>query len=58
MAPIEPVIIETWAEAMSPSIIGIRNGLTRLGPRSFSTANCWDSVEMPPMPLPITTATR
>ena len=54
----DPVIMETWAEAMSPSIMGIRNGLTRRGPRSLSTENCWERVEIPPIPLPMITATR
>ena len=37
----DPVTIETWAEAMSPNIMGIRKGLTRFGPRSMSISCCW-----------------
>ena len=36
--------MDTWAEAMSPSIMGIRKGVTRRGPRSLSTSYCWERV--------------
>ena len=43
---------------MSEIIIGMKNGLTRSGPRSLST-RCWASnVSMPPIPEPRTTPIR
>ena len=44
--------------AMFGTIIVIRNGLTLPGPRSFRTRYSRSQVESPPMPLPITIATR
>ena len=43
---------------MFGTIIVIRNGLTLPGPRSFMTLYSRSQVESPPMPLPITIATR
>ena len=47
--------IETCAEAVSPNIMGIKNGETRRGPRVSRISCCMDSVNMPPIPLPIKT---
>ena len=56
--PCAPKMMLTCPGPMSASIIGTRNGLTRLGPRSASTPHCSDSVMMPPMPEPMTAAAR
>ena len=56
--PFAPIIIETWPEAMSLNIMGMRNGLTRLGPRRAMTSYCSERVIIPPTPLPTRTATR
>ena len=55
LAPMAPVAIETWADAISPSIIGMRKGVTLRGPLSAKISCCWDRVTMPPIPLPTTT---
>ena len=56
--PFAPISMETLPEAMSPSIMGMRNGLTLEGPRSIITWNSCERVCIPPMPLPIITDTR
>ena len=43
---------------MFGTIIVMRNGLTLPGPRSLRTLYSRSQVESPPMPLPITIATR
>src|SRR5262249_61655525 len=35
LGPLEPYLIETWPEARLVSAGGMKNGLTRRGPRSF-----------------------
>ena len=45
-------------EALSESIIGTRNGLTRSGPRARKTSTCSSKVPIPPMPVPIKIPTR
>ena len=58
LGPRAPVIIDRWAAAMSPSIMGIRKGETRRGPREDRTL-CWlERVRIPPMPLPTMTDMR
>ena len=42
--------IDTWPEAMLLIIIGMKNGLTRSGPRSSRFWCCVSNVSMPPMP--------
>ena len=58
LVPFAPRAIDTWPADMSGIIIGMRNGLTRLGPRSIRTRACCSSVLMPPMPEPMITPTR
>ena len=58
LGPFAPIIIETCPEAMSPSIIGTRNGLTRFGPLLSMISCCSVIVMIPPTPLPIRTPTR
>ena len=36
--PLKPYLIETWPEARLISAEGMKNGLTRRGPRSFRTS--------------------
>ena len=38
LGPRKPCLIETWPEARLISADGMKNGLTRRGPRSFSTS--------------------
>ena len=47
--------IETCADAVSPNIMGIKNGETLRGPRVNRISCCVDRVNMPPIPLPIRT---
>ncbi len=37
--PLKPYLIETWPEARLISADGMKNGLTRRGPRSFSVSD-------------------
>ena len=55
--PLIPNIIDTCPDAISPSIIGTVNGLTRRGPRVAKLFICSVIVRKPPTPLPISTAT-
>jgi hypothetical protein len=50
--------IDTRPAVALTIIIGTRNGLTRLGPRSMWTAIWASSVVRPPTPVPAITATR
>ena len=38
LGPLKPYLIETWPEARLISAEGMKNGLTRRGPCSFSTS--------------------
>ncbi|MNN97971.1 hypothetical protein D3C81_2172440 [compost metagenome] len=58
LGPLAPVIMEIWPEAMLAIIIGIKNGLTRLGPFSIRMVCCSSQVCRPPMPEPTYTPTR
>ena len=55
--PRAPSCIDTCPAARLPSIMGIKNGLTRPGPFSFIVSYCSTRVVIPPIPLPTTTAT-
>ena len=48
--PRMPISIATVPPAVSGSIIGIRNGLSRDSPRSARTPNCSETVPIPPIP--------
>ena len=58
LAPVKPCFIDTRPAVALTIIIGTRNGLTRLGPRSRWTPICASSVVRPPTPVPAITATR
>jgi hypothetical protein len=55
---VAPSAMASCPAAMLGTIIVIRNGLTLPGPRSFMTLYSRSQVESPPIPLPITIATR
>jgi hypothetical protein len=50
--------IETFPEAMLPSIIGTKNGETRFGPLPSIVSVPDSKVSMPPIPVPMRTPTR
>jgi hypothetical protein len=58
LGPVQPSSMATMAGVALGIIIGTRNGVTRLGPRSMRTRSCSSSVARPPMPTPATTAQR
>ena len=46
--PRAPIAMDTFAAPISVTIIGIRNGLTRPGPRVASVSTAFWTVPMPP----------
>jgi hypothetical protein len=58
LGPVAPSMMASCPAAMFGTIIVMRNGLTLPGPRSCRTRYSRSQVERPPMPLPITMATR
>ncbi len=56
--PFAPYLIETWPDVMFAMSPGMKNGENLSGPPSH-TRRCWLSISgRPPMPEPMTTATR
>ncbi len=58
LGPLAPKFIATCPAAVSGSIIGTMNGLTRLGPFLVSIEASFSRVLTPPIPVPIITPVR
>ena len=58
LGPWNPYLMAICPAAVSVSIIGTANGLTRRGPSSSTTLFVSRIVPIPPTPLPITTPMR
>ena len=58
LGPVQPSSMARMAGVALGIIIGTRNGVTRVGPRSMRTFSWSSSVARPPMPTPATTAQR
>ena len=56
--PLKPYLIETWPQARLISAEGMKNGLTRRGPRFSRISVVSAMVLRPPMPEPIMTPVR
>jgi hypothetical protein len=51
--PVRPKRMATWPLAMLAITLGMKNGLSRMAPRSTRTIDCCSQLHRPPMPLPI-----
>jgi hypothetical protein len=56
--PLKPYLIEIWPETRLMSAAGMKKGLSRRGPRSFTVMAPSQRVSSPPMPEPTMTPVR